>query len=446
MPPLTPKAFLLRILRWLLVLLCITTPLAPGIHAQESGLKQVTLQLKWTHQFQFAGYYMALANGHYRRAGLDVKIVPGGPNVDVTERVVSGSAHFGVGTSGLLLDYDAGKPVVVLGVIYQHSPLVLIMRADKTTGTLQDLMGKKVMMEQHSAALLAMFRAAGLPRHSVKLIPYAGNAADIFKRGVYAFSAYLTDEPYVLDQLGIKYFMFSPGTYGIDFYGDNFFTSRQLLENDPELVRSFRAATVAGWRDVLRNPQKAVDLILAEYSQAKSRRQLLFEARSTIALMTKLVPPGYMLAGRWRYIAETYVETGMLKSAPDLAGFMFQGDTRPLPKWFWQALGTAIAILIFLILLSLYFRRLNTRLKSEMTSREQSEQKLLASNRELKLALGEIQTLRGILPICSHCKKIRNDQGAWEQIESYIANHSKADFSHGICPDCIKKHYRDILK
>lgn len=58
---------------------------------------------------------------------------------------------------------------------------------------------------------------------------------------------------------------------------------------------------------------------------------------------------------------------------------------------------------------------------------------------ELQIALENIKTLRGLLPICAYCKKIRNDQGYWEQVETYIKSHSLADFTHGICPDCMKK-------
>ena len=60
---------------------------------------------------------------------------------------------------------------------------------------------------------------------------------------------------------------------------------------------------------------------------------------------------------------------------------------------------------------------------------------------ELRNAIGEIKNLRGILPICSHCKKIRDDKGYWNQIEAYIQKHSEADLSHSICPDCARKHY-----
>lgn len=65
---------------------------------------------------------------------------------------------------------------------------------------------------------------------------------------------------------------------------------------------------------------------------------------------------------------------------------------------------------------------------------------------ELQDALGTIKTLQGILPICSSCKKIRDDKGYWNQIEAYISEHSQAEFSHGLCEDCAKRLYPKIFK
>ncbi|MCX7804183.1 MAG: response regulator transcription factor [Planctomycetota bacterium] len=64
--------------------------------------------------------------------------------------------------------------------------------------------------------------------------------------------------------------------------------------------------------------------------------------------------------------------------------------------------------------------------------------------RQLEEALAHVKTLQGILPICMHCHKIRNDADAWERIEKYISEHSDARFSHGICPECMKKYYPDV--
>jgi hypothetical protein len=66
------------------------------------------------------------------------------------------------------------------------------------------------------------------------------------------------------------------------------------------------------------------------------------------------------------------------------------------------------------------------------------------TNAELTQALGNIQTLSGLIPICAGCKKIRDDRGYWDQVESYIAKHSDAKFTHGICPECSRKYYPGI--
>lgn len=74
----------------------------------------------------------------------------------------------------------------------------------------------------------------------------------------------------------------------------------------------------------------------------------------------------------------------------------------------------------------------------------QSNKELTEKNKELEKALAEVKTLSGLLPICSSCKKIRDDKGYWNQIEAYIQDHSEVDFSHSICPDCAKKIYPDL--
>lgn len=85
------------------------------------------------------------------------------------------------------------------------------------------------------------------------------------------------------------------------------------------------------------------------------------------------------------------------------------------------------------------------RLNTHLTIRRQKIE-ILHQKKELEKALTEIKVLKGLLPICSNCKKIRDEQGHWEPIEVYIRNHSEAKFSHGICPICAKELYPDFYK
>lgn len=76
----------------------------------------------------------------------------------------------------------------------------------------------------------------------------------------------------------------------------------------------------------------------------------------------------------------------------------------------------------------------------------QLERSLRQKNKELSEALAQVKQLKGLLPICMFCKKIRNDENYWQKVEEYLAEHTGADFSHSICPECLEKHYSQYVK
>ena len=100
-----------------------------------------------------------------------------------------------------------------------------------------------------------------------------------------------------------------------------------------------------------------------------------------------------------------------------------------------------LVISILLMALKIYFS--NIKLSKEIVARKKAEAALKTHVKELNIALDEIKTLRGIVPICSYCKKIRDDKGYWNQLENYIESHSDANFSHSMCPECSDKFYGD---
>jgi len=81
----------------------------------------------------------------------------------------------------------------------------------------------------------------------------------------------------------------------------------------------------------------------------------------------------------------------------------------------------------------------------DITERKEAEEERERLIGELQEALAEVKTLSGLLPICASCKSIRDDQGYWQQIEAYIRDHSEAEFSHSVCPECAKKLYPEIF-
>ena len=98
-------------------------------------------------------------------------------------------------------------------------------------------------------------------------------------------------------------------------------------------------------------------------------------------------------------------------------------------------LATSLLMLAGVVLISPLFK----------TIRHSEENQRMLAN-ELRDTLSKVKTLSGMMPICASCKKIRDDKGYWNQIEGYIRDHSEAEFSHGLCPDCAKKLYPDFFK
>jgi diguanylate cyclase (GGDEF)-like protein/PAS domain S-box-containing protein len=356
---------------------------AGGVYAQE----RVVLQLKWVHAFQFAGYYAALEQGYYREVGLDVALVEGQPGVNVVEQVVTGQADFGVGTSGLLLARAAGQPVVALAAIFQHSPQVLIARGNAPGQSVHDLAGKRVMLEQQSEELQAYLHQSGLAPSAYTQLPHSFQVQDLIDGKVDAISAYLSNEIFWLQQAHFSHQIYTPRSVGIDFYGDNLFTSERLLRERPERVAAFLTASLKGWRYALDHPQQVIAGMLKAYPDRNTPEFLAFEAEQTRALIrADLVELGYMHPGRWQHIADTYASMGFLPADISLKGFLYQrpaaGSALRLPY------GVMAGVALFCVLgglLTLYIWRTNRRLRRVLQKSQQQAQREQSRSQVLEM-------------------------------------------------------------
>ena len=318
------------------------------------ALEPVTLQLKHLHQFQFAGYYAALEQGYYREAGLDVRILEAADSTQAERDVVAGKAEYGVGNSSLLLARLAGQPVVVLGVIFQHSAYALAMARSGPEPDISRLHGKRAMLGSvlsgrgNADELQAYLARAGLPAGSYAQLAPSYDPYDLINGKVDAMAVYSTNEPAVFDRAGFAYELYSPRAVGIDFYGDNLFTSERELATHPARVRAFRAASLRGWQWAMRHQEETAKLILDKYSRRNDREHLLYEARQMVPLVQPvLVEVGYMNPERWRHIADVYASLGMLPAEADFDGFLYDPDNRKTRLWLYRGFG-ALALLLLL--------------------------------------------------------------------------------------------------
>ncbi len=331
-------------------------------------LEPVSLQLKWTHAFQFAGYYAAKELGYYREVGLDVTIKEALPGMNVIHEVISGNSQFGVGTSSLLLARKAAQPVVVLAVIFQHSPQVIISGKNSGIQSIHDLKGKHIMFESASDELLAYLKREGIPLESLNKNEHSFNVDDLIHGKIDAISAYATSEPYFLQKAGFDYQIYMPRSAGIDFYGDNLFTSEQEIREHPQRVKDFRTASLKGWAYALAHPQEIIELILNQYSQNNSRDYLEFEVRQMTSLIRDdLIEVGYMNPGRWRHIAETYAELGIIEDGIMLDDMLYQPDSELHLLHYYPYLVSAIGLIGIGGIITVYIFNINRKLTKTLT-------------------------------------------------------------------------------
>lgn len=331
------------------------------------ALDEVKLQLRWYHQFQFAGYYMAIEKGFYRQQGIETILIPGGPHaLEPVDQLLSGQVDFAITSSGIVIHHMRGDPVVAIAAIMQTSPLTWITLDQSNIRIAQDLPGHTVltMPPPEGAELLAILKHEGINTNSINLQPTTYNIDDLINNKIQAYNGYISNEPFYLTQKGIKYDLIKPRDYGINFYSDVLVTRQQLAKDDPDLIKRFTKASLQGWMYALNHLEETVNFIHENYAPNKTLEHLRYEAQSIRDLvMPELVQMGHMNPGRWEYIAKTYAELGMVNGQLDLEGFIFNYSEPNNYSMLIITLSLSCVLLVISGLIIYRFRNLSLALK-----------------------------------------------------------------------------------
>ena len=330
------------------------------------AMENIVLQLKWMHQFQFAGYYAAKEQGYYAEAGFDVTILPIDPTMTPVEAVLSNKADYGIIGSTIILDRMQGRPVVAVGAVFQHSPLVLITRAaDQLLGP-YELKKKRVMYRKgyDDATFIAMFSQLNIKESDYDHVPHSFDPDSLLRGEVDAISGYLTDQLFYYQEKGLDIQSINPINYGIDFYDDILFTNEETVQRNPERVQQFLEASMKGWRYALENKAEIIDLIKTKYHSTKSVAHLQFEAEQTEKMiLPNLIDIGHMSSARFHRIADIYKQLGLVPINASFKGVDFK-DYLAQDKQFsfemkflFAIAGSSLALVIILFSLN---RRLNS--------------------------------------------------------------------------------------
>lgn len=259
--------------RWrigILAVAAVLALLAAPIRARGAAARQpVTLQLKWLHQAQFMGYYAAQDLGFYAREGLDVTILPGGPDIAPEQVVASGQAQFGVDwLSALLVARDQGLPLVNIAQIFQESGMRLVTFRDSGIEDIPDFRGKRVGVwpSGNEYQFLALMSKYGMspPEEFMTVVPQEFSMDQFFSRDVDVAHAMNYNElQRVYDTVGpgaVRVFDYNH--LGVSILEDGLFAEENWLRQNPSLAVRFLRASIQGWSWAVFHPHQGAVMSL----------------------------------------------------------------------------------------------------------------------------------------------------------------------------------------
>jgi NitT/TauT family transport system substrate-binding protein len=272
-----------NILRTLTVLGALATAVSAPAVAQT--LDKVSFGTNWVAQAEHGGFFQAVADGTYKKYGLDVTIVPGGPQINNRLLLAVGKLDFYMGAN-LLQSFDAVEkkiPTVAIAAMFQKDPQVLMAHPGTGIENFEDLKKLNILVSSEGVATYYQWLKSEHGFRDEQVRPYTFNPQPFLANKNVAMQGYVTSEPFIVEREGgFKPKIFLLADQGFDTYSTTIETRRDLVEKNPDLVQRFVDASVIGWYNYLygdnaeanrlikaANPEMTDDLIAHSIAKMK---------------------------------------------------------------------------------------------------------------------------------------------------------------------------------
>ncbi|ANT63775.1 twin-arginine translocation pathway signal protein (plasmid) [Salipiger sp. CCB-MM3] len=230
----------------------------------------VALQLSWLHSVQFGGSYIAQKNGYWSDAGLEVSLLPGGPNAPVEPPVVAGTALVGISAA----DYTAaavnqGAPFKIIGVAMQKNPFAIASLPDNPVNSPADLVGKKIGMALANTPVLeALCTINGVDIAGIEVVPTQYDAAPLVQGQVDCLLCWATDLPVAMEMQGVESVTMLLADHGYAVHSQTYIATEDSLANRRDQLVALMKGEVMGWQDYHADPEAAAELTVEMFPDA----------------------------------------------------------------------------------------------------------------------------------------------------------------------------------
>jgi ABC-type nitrate/sulfonate/bicarbonate transport system substrate-binding protein len=251
---------------------CGAGPATSSANTTSTGLAAVSLQLNYLENVQFAGTLMALSKGYYKAHGLDVTVLPGGPNVAPEPIVASGKALVGVThTAEGVQAIINGAPLQVIGAAFQKSPTCIVSKASAPIKTPRDMIGKKIGVSDTNMPIWTAFlKVNGIGANQVKVNTVEFSTQPLADGQIDGLVGFYSNEPIILDLQGVPTYAFLLADFGYPLVDDIYIARTEDLD-DPvkrKQIADLMTAEALGWRDALAAPATAASLAVNDYGKS----------------------------------------------------------------------------------------------------------------------------------------------------------------------------------
>jgi len=318
-----------RILR-IFVFLAATLLAAAAVHADENQLVKASFIPQWIPQAQFAGYYTAYEKGFYAERGIDLTILPGGPECPPDRLLLSGETDFCTLWLSRAVQLRAqGHKIVNIAQMLQRSALMLVARKSRGIDTPQEMNGKKVglwgpIFQIQPRAFFKKYEVM------VQVIPQSFSINLFLRGGVDLASAMWYNEYHTILNSGVnpdELTTFFFHDYGLNFPEDGIYTLEETYNENPELCCAFVEASIEGWYYAFAHPEETLDMVVKNLKQAHlpagrvHQRWMLSRMRELILWKESSTPVGVLARKDFDRVASTMKNEGMIHRMPEFEDF-----------------------------------------------------------------------------------------------------------------------------
>jgi len=253
------------------LLLAIVVAASPG--RAQTKLDKVSFGTNWVAEAEHGGFFQAVADGTYTRYGLDVTIVPGGPNDNNRMLLIAGKLDFFM-AANTLMSFDAvanNVPVVTIAAIFQKDPQVLLTHPESKVARLEDLKPLTLYVSKEGISSYFQWLKSEYGFSEDKVRPYTFNPQPFLANRQSAMQGYVSSEPYAIEKTaGFKPGIILLADYGFNGYSTLIETRRDVIDKKPDLVQRFVDATIIGWYNYLYGDNAAANAMIKKLNPEMS--------------------------------------------------------------------------------------------------------------------------------------------------------------------------------